>query len=418
MHDTREGLINNQVRHILEDREGHLWFSTIEGISRYDGVHLMHLTTSEGLPSNGVMSAVEDSRGNMWFGTFHGSVTRYDGSRLKSFAIGPRMSTVWSVAADADGGVWAARSSHDSSAVVRIRDDEVVTFDRQHGVPEDGPYDILADADGLWLTFGRTFPGGLVRFDGAEFSTLSLMDGLPGDRLQSLHRDRDGKLWIGMFAGGVARYDGDSFEHLGTADGLAHESVWSILSDSAGALWFGTFGGGVSRFDGREFETFDRNRGLAHDYVLSIMEDRLGRLWFGTFGGGISVYDGLVFQTISRRDGLLNNAVHEIVEDSRGDYWIATEGGVSEIQKVRGAVVTGLRARHPECRSPTSSPSAPTARRGNWRSTTRRTSSYSSSVVAASPAIPIRSSTSAAFWGTTTSGTSSASHGCNMTTSA
>ena len=41
---TEEGLADNGVRSLLEARQGHIWFATGKGVSRYDGEHFKTFT--------------------------------------------------------------------------------------------------------------------------------------------------------------------------------------------------------------------------------------------------------------------------------------------------------------------------------------------------------------------------------------
>ncbi|MEI9810754.1 MAG: two-component regulator propeller domain-containing protein [Bacteroidota bacterium] len=62
---------------VLEDRRGSLWFATTDsGVYNYPsasfragGKTFKHFTTREGLVNNRVMSIYEDKAGNIWFGT-------------------------------------------------------------------------------------------------------------------------------------------------------------------------------------------------------------------------------------------------------------------------------------------------------------------------------------------------------------
>jgi len=82
---TQDGLVNNQVVSMLQDREGHFWFGTWGGVSRYDGRSWTTFTTADGLGSGWVAAILQDTEGDLWFGTFSGGVSRYDGERFTTF---------------------------------------------------------------------------------------------------------------------------------------------------------------------------------------------------------------------------------------------------------------------------------------------------------------------------------------------
>ena len=72
---TNEGLSHNDVRSMLEDRNGNIWFGTWRnGLCRYDpdedgtGGSFIYYTTEEGIYHTNVVCMLEDSRGRIWFG--------------------------------------------------------------------------------------------------------------------------------------------------------------------------------------------------------------------------------------------------------------------------------------------------------------------------------------------------------------
>ena len=68
---TREGLVNNGVMCIYEDKAGIIWFGG-GGLSRYDGKSFQNFTTKDGLPDNGVTPIMEDKTGKLWFASWDG----------------------------------------------------------------------------------------------------------------------------------------------------------------------------------------------------------------------------------------------------------------------------------------------------------------------------------------------------------
>jgi hypothetical protein len=70
---------------ILEDHERNLWFGTITGgVARYDGSRWTAVTTVEGLSNNIVWDMTEDRVGSLWFATSGGA------SRLEPDVVSPR----------------------------------------------------------------------------------------------------------------------------------------------------------------------------------------------------------------------------------------------------------------------------------------------------------------------------------------
>jgi ligand-binding sensor domain-containing protein len=77
-----EGMPQAEVRVILEDRDGSIWFGTDGGgVGRIRGDRVEALTTANGLPEDRVRAMYEDREGGLWVGTVEsGTVRLRDGS--------------------------------------------------------------------------------------------------------------------------------------------------------------------------------------------------------------------------------------------------------------------------------------------------------------------------------------------------
>lgn len=73
---TQQGLINNNVRGILEDERGKLWISTNNGLSCFDPLseHFTNYTKEDGLPSNQFYwnAYFQSEKGKLYFGSLNG----------------------------------------------------------------------------------------------------------------------------------------------------------------------------------------------------------------------------------------------------------------------------------------------------------------------------------------------------------
>ena len=86
-----DGLIDDKVTDLIEDRHGNLWIATLSGLCRFDGSTFQTFTTDDGLPSNRIRCLFEDRQGHLWLGTDRG-VTHYNGQlfqTINSPHIGP-----------------------------------------------------------------------------------------------------------------------------------------------------------------------------------------------------------------------------------------------------------------------------------------------------------------------------------------
>ena len=71
-------------------------------------------------------------------------------------------------------------------------------------------------------------------------------------------QDDKNNFWITTWDQGVWYYDGKTFENFTKNDGLVGNAVMSVLKDKDGNIWFGTKWFGLSRYDGKSFTTFSK----------------------------------------------------------------------------------------------------------------------------------------------------------------
>lgn len=74
------GLSNNKVNCILQDKRGFTWIGTDDGLNRYDGNNFMVFKNMPGRASsvsgNTITDLHEDKEGVLWIATADGGVTR------------------------------------------------------------------------------------------------------------------------------------------------------------------------------------------------------------------------------------------------------------------------------------------------------------------------------------------------------
>ncbi|MCB9125801.1 MAG: GGDEF domain-containing protein [Caldilineaceae bacterium] len=371
-----DGLSQNAVLAMLQDRHGFLWFGTQDGLNRYDGytfvVYKNDPDDSNSLSLNSVLALHEDDDGTLWIGTWGGGLNHFDPqSNLwlryrhdDADATSLCGDTVTALLDDGAGTLWVGTNEGGLCAFDR----ETRTFTPYRHDPAD-PASIAANAvstlaldkDGaLWVgTGGFGIPGaGLDRLDRSSgIFTHFRHDVLDAESLSSntisaVLPDSDGTLWVGT--GGFS-LTGAGLNHLDPATGravryrhnpaepasLASDDIIDLYRDSAGDLWIGTWGGGVDRLPKQEgTASFVHHRhdayrptSLSADIVWSMLEDRSGVFWFGTINGGISKINpqvqrfGLYRNHPENEHSLGFDVVGAFHEDRAGGIWIGLWGG-------------------------------------------------------------------------------------------
>lgn len=194
----------------------------------------------------------------------------------------------------------------------------------ESGLPGNQVNKIIQDQQGrLWI---GTMSGG-CRFDGKTFTRFDQGNVLYSNPVKTIFEDHKGNIWFGTIRKGLVKFTGTTYSTYSTEDGLLSDNINAICEDEKGNIWIGT-SEGISKFDGKSFVNITSSKGLVNNNVFDLFSDSKGRIWIATIGG-ISVYDGKKFMTFSEAEGLLNNIVYTIREDKNGLIWFGTYEGVS-----------------------------------------------------------------------------------------
>lgn len=312
--DTVSALGEN-IDGIFQDKNSNYWFaSNGEGIYHYDGKVIRHITDKNGLCNNFVWTIQQDINGIFWFSTRDG-ICRFDGLSFADYT-----DTVKNAAKGTlhyrKGGLFFNHLDGicffdgESFTNFTIHPDtyepETTNLNRPYSV-----YSTLAEDSGkVW--FG-TQEKGVCFYDGKTFSWLNGKD-LDGPAVRSIFQDKSGNLWFGNNGGGLFRYDGKTLANITEERGLGNPEflkgrqpidktgtlarVWAINEDPEGNLWIGTIDSGLWKYDGAHLTNYTTKDGLPGNAVWVIYKDQKGALWFVTNGDTVGRFDGQTFQKV------------------------------------------------------------------------------------------------------------------------
>lgn len=204
---TKDGLANNRVTTIYEDKKGHIWFGTEGGASMYNGTSLKNFTTKDGLPYNNVNTIIEDKSGNFWFGT-GGDTCLFDGKTFTKVTNkdGTTFKNVRSIIEDKKGAIWLGGND----GLWRYKDNKFTQFTKEFvGY-------VYEDKNGnIWTSSESSDPRGwaLSRYNKATLNNekvtatrILTKEGM----FFGILEDTDGGIWLGTL-NGVYHYDGHTF---------------------------------------------------------------------------------------------------------------------------------------------------------------------------------------------------------------
>ena len=312
---------DNEIRKILIEPDGSVWFATQSGASRFDGHEFINFTTDDGLPDNRVLNLARDSRGNIWFSTDTG-IARYDGKKIDKWT-GDQVANLHfidAIYAAPDGKVWFGSLTAEPATVFSFDGEKFSYFTGTNGPPGE-VHKMASDGKGIiWMAS----VAGLLRFDGTNFINATKQSGSDFGWIDSPSVAADGKVWFG-FWGGAASYDGTNVVRYGRGLGLGLDEVHCTHIAPDGAVWFAGGGSGVSRFDGTNFVNFTKEDGLPSNTIIFVTSSPDGVMYFGSREYGAGRYDPTTFISYTAADGLATNSTWFSFVAADGAVWFGPD---------------------------------------------------------------------------------------------
>ena len=347
---SADGLSNDSVFSILQDRRGFMWFGTQSGLNRYDGYRIQQFRHDpqdpRSLGDDFVQILFEDSRGGIWSG--RSVLTRFNPD-TETFSYFPLPSEdgvvkkrgIWGIAEDSRGSVWLGCTPGRSLLRLEPGATTFKSYDIGQDIPKEvdvGPRGIHIDTAGIiWVQIAR----GLIRFDPAT-GAVTTYHVEPGRYIQASAADRSGKLWLAMLGttalevfDTATRTFAPSWSAAPNPDPFGPGSNLTIYADPDGTIWLGTTDG-LKILDPLKGTVRVLRNDPADRYSLSgnevwpVTRDREGNLWVGVKGGGVNLLPSHSIQFGAWRhdpgdpSSLSDNNVRAIHGDRSGKVWIGT----------------------------------------------------------------------------------------------
>jgi ligand-binding sensor domain-containing protein/signal transduction histidine kinase len=357
-----DGLSQNHVQSIIQDKQGFMWFGTSEGMNRYDGYGFTIYNRIENDPASichdNVSSILEGKNGEIWAGTGDG-LSRYDRATnsFTSFVNNPfekdgiSPGRINSLVQDEAGNLWIGFStgmldffdystkhfthiqvSEDSMSIARNSNELLALRIDHNGNLWAGSQQGIAIVDRSRRV--------VTRYKHIANDPFSVSD----NTISDIFRDKGDNIWVatknGLNLFDFSKHTFYSYKN-DPADqfSLGHNVIKSLSQDREGRLWIGTENGGLDIFD-KEQNIFHHYRhsgsdktSLSDNSVYSMARDKLGNMWVGTNSQGISFFNRfrkpfMVYQSSAViPNSLSHNNVNAIAEQPGKGFWIATDGG-------------------------------------------------------------------------------------------
>lgn len=342
------GLSNNAVTSIYQDKYGFLWFGTYEGLNRYDGykfqVFRNKLNDQTSLIDNRIVCIQEDAHHNLIIGTKKGANLYHVASGKFSMIRFPYQKGFRTISYAVNGLVRDEQDqvyiATDGQGMLEYGKDKDIALQipYKNGKHQSNSYHVksikIDQHKNIWLYIQEY---GLCLYRPKTKQITPVQDFAMD--VQCMAPDGLGNMWIGNESG-LYKYEIGTkillpYNHKNGIE--LNNTVFDLSVDKDHKLWISTDGGGIIIYDIPKEKPLHLRSGkepgmLTSSAVTTVFEDKDQRLWIGTLRGGINIIDKhkTRFKTINstpfKASGLISNFILSFCEDPQGNVWIGTDG--------------------------------------------------------------------------------------------
>ncbi|MWB93272.1 helix-turn-helix domain-containing protein [Flavobacterium sp. GA093] len=357
---TNQGLSNNSVIDIENDKDGGLWIATWDGLNYYDGykfkIFKHNFNNPKAISSNDITKLARDKEGFIWLITKEGDVNKYIGNGtftkfpFKDIPKNFQRSQKGNIVVETHNAYYEFKEGTFAAIPqnsLKKTDTNTLKSILLKKYPELIINDVLKDKAGnIWFA---TRKNGLyiMANDGSKSiqhftADLYLPYSFKSDEIETLHEDAFGNIWLGLKDGGLSMaFPGSEkinsiVPHPVKQPNLPTETIRAITKDANGKTWLGYYTNGLYFYNEKSnsYQKYKIKEAASNsdwERVRSLFTASDGTIWVGTYKGIIRISGAkYTFYEAGKIKELPNNRSYSIDEDESKNLWIGCWGGVAK----------------------------------------------------------------------------------------
>ena len=328
---SSDGLASSTVFDVLQDKDGFMWFGTLNGLNRFDGKHFTTLSVNEGLNSNVITALLEGDKGEIYIGNYEKGINVLKNGRIENYRskINGKNFNI-SFLLKSRGKIYA----HTHAGAI------IVTDENSNAGPSDfmvNPSFFIFPNPSFLNRIAKLSDNNLVALTSRGLFGVSNrklikmnINGLPDTNLYCLAERGDGSYFIGA-KGAVYQVKNNRVIKIFSMDLYNNKLFYQIYCDRKNNIWFSVLGKGFFLIPNNSDDIINlgNKMGLENTQVDCFFEDSEGNIWIGTFGKGVYCLNNLYLRNYTEREGLNNNNIICMAKEKSGKLLIGTINGIS-----------------------------------------------------------------------------------------
>jgi PAS domain S-box-containing protein len=318
---------------ILFDSEGALWITSLgDGLRRSPtpelprgkvkefGTEVESFTAKDGLSDDVVSSILQDREGNIWVGTNNG-LDRFRKTGLTPIIFPFKViEPVW-----VSGDAGDVLGDDNLSNGIRVHQGRA---ELDHPIPNQAISAYRDPTGAIWWLCNDS----IYRFRAGNYTRVALPASLPkGDRTFTIEGTEDdtGVFWLSAEQVGLFYLKNGIWHRLNAASEFVTLTPRTAFTDWMGRAWFGYEEGTILLLKDENIQrVFSPEE--SHVGGVRAINGRGRHIWLGG-ESGLAFFDGKAFQRIVPADAGTFGRIIGVEEASNGSLWLAESRGVIEI---------------------------------------------------------------------------------------
>ncbi|HYV93518.1 MAG TPA: two-component regulator propeller domain-containing protein [Chitinophagales bacterium] len=358
---TENGLSNNSVGAIMQDKKGFMWFATAIGLDRFDGYTIKKFSYDPDQPYSVSWGAfntlLEDKSGIIWMSSNTAGLYSFNPATEKYFEYrhenGNKNSLAdditFGMAIDSSGTIWIAthsgldafdpKSNSFSHFIRGNSDSSSISNNVVMGICLDDENNLLLITQSRGIDCFSTKERKVIRH--LDFNSIDFTFDDWSNYICNISVGSNQNVWVSSDRNGFKGFNLQSKntiqlpKEIAERFALGKTTVSAMLEDHSGNLWIGTTGKELIYLD-HAFEKSFFKETLSVIQLPSnaegIVEDREKNIWVATTDGGVAMVNTQSKKFISYQhdstnvNSISSDNVHSFFRDREGDFFVCLNG--------------------------------------------------------------------------------------------
>ncbi|MBL7932374.1 MAG: histidine kinase [Bacteroidia bacterium] len=325
---VENGLIDENITAVTNQRDQFLWVGSQTGLLRFDGTQFTYFNIGKDNNSNIARCILNDREDNMWFGT-HSGLFRYRDNSFSTFEEVPGLGTsfIFQIFRDKREDLWVTSQNN---GIYRETQNYFKKYSTKDGLSTNIIRSGLQDNEGR-LIFGTN--ADVTQFKNEKFSTIPMPSDFKGAH-DVMYLAKDGKVWIGGSNGVVSlTWSGGQpktkFYHLRSKGEMM---VYGFCEDDENNLYIGTMRAGLFKLTKDSLINLTARLKLNEEtfFMLRYTDNKI----FAASLNGLLILDitNNTLKKITDKEGLNSDLIYsiEFAENNKA-LWIGTNQGINRL---------------------------------------------------------------------------------------